>query len=816
MSKNISRKGIAFGALVALGSSLIAVAPAHAANELVFEPTAGTTYNTFVTGDFALAASLAPGQVAGNITQLKYEIVGGANAALHYKTGAIVEEATVPTANTAANSQVISAGAVAGTRSVLNIGLAGAIATTATKAVTVTAFIDSDNDNIVDSGEFQQARTINFIKHSEVTPSVSFTSPAEGDLALVSSVSLGNINVEQLGAGLKVKYAATSGAIGAAEANGVAADANGLFKDAVTGVDANDVITAQVKFAGADIGSVVSKTVPARTIGAPTAALLAGANATALGVARIDGAFQAAATIRSTSTGTPLKAGESVVASVALTGAELGAGRSVTFNGVVYTTKASLAAATATVSSDAKGLATVNLSTSGLTAGVDSLVVSFKAQNYVAQAAVSFETATFTSVDSTDKSGSVDRSIVEGSSSTLTFEVKDQFGVAISDPSRLAFTVDGDASAQVISYVNLVGGKASIKVADTTADASTFYAVDAELQIQESDGNFRAPAVAVPALQHTVHVSNAALVWNGTSTGAAGVMADATSSGVDVFGVLSEVATLVPVAAGGELSVNNPGAQVTVSSPGVTFVVNDIEYNDSVTVFSDAAGDLAIEAKSSIAGVHVITYTAGSDIRTGKFTVAKALETSATTITLTAPAKVLPGGVLVVSGKLTDKYGNPVDTDSVQTTGASFSVAYTDNGQGVIIGQEPVQTDGDGKFNLRYSIAANQSGTAVVTVKYDADNTGTASAEISASKTVIINKSSTASASAGSKKITVRAKNSLGETVKVYVDGVLKSTKVATSNNYAITVSGLTAGKHTVKVLVSGKSVLNTRVVATK
>jgi trimeric autotransporter adhesin len=74
MSNKLTRKSLAFGALVALASSAIAGAPAQAAGEVVFAPTTGTSYNTLVTESFALSASLAPGQVAANISQLKYKI----------------------------------------------------------------------------------------------------------------------------------------------------------------------------------------------------------------------------------------------------------------------------------------------------------------------------------------------------------------------------------------------------------------------------------------------------------------------------------------------------------------------------------------------------------------------------------------------------------------------------------------------------------------------------------------------------------------------------------------------------------------------
>ena len=94
MSKNLTRKGLAFGALVALASTVIAGTPASAAGEVVFAPSTGTSYNTFVTETLTLNASLAPGQVAANIAQLKYSVVTDGSFVLK----AIANSATATTA----------------------------------------------------------------------------------------------------------------------------------------------------------------------------------------------------------------------------------------------------------------------------------------------------------------------------------------------------------------------------------------------------------------------------------------------------------------------------------------------------------------------------------------------------------------------------------------------------------------------------------------------------------------------------------------------------------------------------------------------
>ena len=80
MSKNLTRKGLAFGAVVALGSSLFAGTPASAAELLTLAPSAGTTYNTLSTSTFTLATGF--GTVGSNYSYLKYAVTNSSQATL--------------------------------------------------------------------------------------------------------------------------------------------------------------------------------------------------------------------------------------------------------------------------------------------------------------------------------------------------------------------------------------------------------------------------------------------------------------------------------------------------------------------------------------------------------------------------------------------------------------------------------------------------------------------------------------------------------------------------------------------------------------
>ncbi len=832
MSKNISRKGIAFGVAATVGfAGLTGALPAQAAELVTLSPIAGTSYNVPLDETFTLKTYFGAAAQEATTDMLKVRIVD-ASEALELgpdgpSSGLVIDGSPDVTSLEAFvdGVSITEVDDTAGVASLDKIKLVPS-ALTEKASVTVQTWVDANGDNIVDGDEAKSSvRTINFLSKDDIKASVAIAdstdfnstdaeakvvfSPALNlDLFANTStkvLTLGDLDVTMGGYAADKLVLNSDGSVTATETTAV--DDVDYVVEALLGTDSLGKSTKSV--VDHDIDAAKSEFIATKSNNVAEA--IEGVTAVRTGTKNTEAVFSIAdsnddavgagvlvrVTLDASHSNLATPSGSGAVADTIKVNGNLVKATDVTFN----------------VKTDVNGQVKLPVAVTGATAGTK-LNIDLEIEGDVVSDALELEwqDADYTAVTAVDASSNY-RSIANGGSTSISFVVQDQFGVAIGSGARLAFVVDGSASDPVTSYVNLVGGKASIKVSDTTADASTSYTVDAELQTLDVDDenyyDYNTDA-GITAAQHTVNVTDAALAWKTTayvSTTDKTLQAPADAE----IGVAANLDT--------DVEVTNPGAPVTLASKGVTFIVDGTEYADSVTVFTGETGAPAVSVKSNIAGKHTITYTAGSDVRTGLFTVLPAAADSGVKLTLTAPAKVLPGGVLVVSGKLTDKFGNPVDTaksTEQSPTAYSFSVAYEDNGLGVIIGDLPVETDEAGKFNLRYSIAANQSGTAVVTVKYDADNTGTASAEISASKTVIINKSSTASASAGSKKITVRAKNSIGETVKVYVDGVLKSTKVATSNNYAITVSRLTAGKHTVKVVVSGKSVLNTRIVVKK
>ncbi len=252
MSKNLTRKGLAFGALVALGASVFAGAPAYAADTMVLaaDYSVDKTLAAPITETIRLNASLAPGSTAANIAQLTYKVVTdsttvasvqtisgpsngtgynktsllGANAATSANAGDKVYTKTTPLTSGDTVTDVFGASAKALTTTyfksaltptssninTITIGIdavpntttattgAAPAATSATRSVTVTAFIDANLNGLLDSGEVAQEQTVKFLKYSEVTTSTSITAPTEADTAVTALVKFTNVNNQAL------------------------------------------------------------------------------------------------------------------------------------------------------------------------------------------------------------------------------------------------------------------------------------------------------------------------------------------------------------------------------------------------------------------------------------------------------------------------------------------------------------------------------------------------------------------------------------------------------------------------------------------
>jgi hypothetical protein len=791
MSKNLLRKGLVFGATTAILSTAIVGTPAFAADEVVFAPTAGTSYNAFMLDTFSLNASLAPGLVAANISQLKYEIVGSAAGAVRYTVGAAV--AAGATATTTA-TQVVSAGASAGTPAVLNLNAPAAnVATSDSFSVTVTAFIDSNNNSTKDSGEWATARTVGFKKYADVTPVVTLTAPMVGDTTVKATVAYGDINVEQqTAADRKVTFTATGG--GVTVAPGVVAT-SGVYSDAATALVAADVVTARAYYKTVALGTAaVSATVAARSITQPTSAVVTGDDATA-SLVRTNKAFSVFALIKDTASTPVVKAGVAATAAVTTT-ATLSSTVTLSVNGTVYTTNASLPTAVA-VTSDAAGKAFVNVVPVGFTEG-DAVTVTFTAENFTTAVTATSQNARFTIADA-DASGSTFRKVAPKGTVTINYEVKDQYGVAIANGARLKAVLTGTGTGFATQYVAITSGAAAVTYTDPSGSTGATDTATVTLQNQDAsnlnwddlDNNATTAGVQASTLAHTLNLSSAVDTFTTAPT--------ATYSGTVTTDAVYTLAGngAVSVVVQGSVA----GSKITASATGLAFEVNGKLYADTVSFFGTATTS-TVKVYSTKSGEQTVSFTNGAATASTKITFAAGTAAKAE---FTTPAQAQVGQALDVTVTITDKHGNaavvPANTPADDNAG---DVTLSSTGTGYFANTTPVFTAG--KATVKYIVGTADIGTAFLSATIDlATNvTGSKSIEFGLTDGDVL---------AGGKRIFVSAEFAKGRTVTVTVNGKRIYSKVqATDNAQELAFTQRKAGLYTVTVRISGGIVFTEKV----
>jgi len=548
MSKNLTRKGLALGAVVALGATIFAGTPAFAAGEVVLAPNAGTTNSVFATDTFTLNASLAAGQVATNISQLKYKITN--NTALPVAYTATGGTGATGTVTVAAGNATVNPAAAVGTNT-LALSLTGADATTATSTVTVLAFIDSNSNGLADAGEYQTSQTVTFVKSSEVTATTTLTAPQVGDSKLVAHVTLDkSINVQQIGANdVTVSFAKNGTAIAstldtlaaasgtgfvlngaiaaAARKNGLAAaydstagDLKATFYPDSDATAANTVYTASLVSAGiysaqASIATVASGSVSTSTVVAPTLksyTIKANASADAKNITTASDANVAApapvtgaATVRSGAYGATVVAnfldnattaaavaGQSAIVTVVPSNSVIAAD-GVTVNGTAVGDGAGTSVTLPTLTTDAAGNVTLNIAATA-SDDADALTITVKVEGYTtANYVVTFRDTAYSVVNAASAVASGESVLVAGTK-VVNYVVADQFGTAPSGDYRLNVvrSVSGAArtTAATWNYVaSLASGKASVSIVDNGAGVGA-DTVTATLQKAVAGGGY--------------------------------------------------------------------------------------------------------------------------------------------------------------------------------------------------------------------------------------------------------------------------------------------------------------------------------------
>jgi len=242
MSKNLTRKGLALGAIVALGTSLLAGAPAFAGVEstgLTLAPKAGTTYNSIAGSSFDLSTVVNSNIETTTVkaAKLSYLITNSAAASVKvaFKTasadvtdyahhavrlGATAATVGASSVDAVETSNSLTSKAIVVTGNSSNVGYNSAsvgsnhlIITSSSDAtenvvLTVQAFIDENSNGLIDDFDLTSpARTLTFIPAANVTATTTITSAVIGASTITGKVVLGNdINMANIGTDVKIGF----------------------------------------------------------------------------------------------------------------------------------------------------------------------------------------------------------------------------------------------------------------------------------------------------------------------------------------------------------------------------------------------------------------------------------------------------------------------------------------------------------------------------------------------------------------------------------------------------------------------------------
>ncbi len=247
MSKNLTRKGLALGAVVALGTTLFAGAPAFAAGtastDFTLAPAAGTTYNSIAGSTFDLASTITTGAVqlkygatTGPLANLSFLVTNAGGASLDVafdgaaaaatndhkvRTGATATTTDLTGASSSTDAAVLTAKNIVVSGQTGNGGVSTAStlknhlkihtssAATANVVVGVTAFIDENGNGVIDDTDLvSPTQTVTFIPAANVTATTTVTAAVIGSSVIAGKVVLGgDINMANLGTDVKISFA---------------------------------------------------------------------------------------------------------------------------------------------------------------------------------------------------------------------------------------------------------------------------------------------------------------------------------------------------------------------------------------------------------------------------------------------------------------------------------------------------------------------------------------------------------------------------------------------------------------------------------
>ena len=832
MSNIKTRKGLAFGALIALGASLIAGAPAHAAGEVNVVPSAGTLLNTLSTEIFTLKSNLTSNNnTPQNIADLRYQIksTSGIYATSYQANGGAVDYTLA--ANDADHTIDFAANNAA---SALNYLELSAVDTTKAASVEVITYVDADNSTSYTAGEFSSVQTIGFKTLASVASAINLDTPHADDTHVTGQVTLDGINTSQIQSGVSVDVSTYDSTANVRTYSSIGGQDNlpsTLKFDVTVGaltVGANIAARAQLATSfdldpEAASFATATKKVVAHNVFHLGAAIAASANSTAAAageVADVRANSAYVVTAKATDNAHDLDvtkdagavAGATVKATFMNATAPLSATKTVTINGVTYTSDADLAAASVSLTSGADGKVSLNVTTVGFVTN-DGLWFHFVSENIGSDVYSNVVPAHYTVRDVTDVLDNDARSAVAGSTTNVAYSVVDQWG-QFAPNGKFAVQVEGDTITT--AHADVVNGVATVAVA--VAATPAINQVDVEATLYAYSTNEHSFTAAAPAGDTTnedgftlyVAPSNeitAATISLHNDSGTGSYVVDAADKFASVdgryaglFGYASTpdhngdaVAFTAVVKAGDVATHTIAGAAVTVSAPGLLIENEAGQFGlGTLTLLADASGSVSFEVYSHKAGDATVTVTSGAASATGTAKTFVALAASTVSATV-ASASYTSGRAVVVEFTTADKYGNAAAaTGTVTVTGAGYLVG----GTSTIGSSVAITTGADGKGSVQLINGADQIGTAVVTASFFSGD-----AKKTAATTYTFGQTD-ANLNISGKRVTADWVFAAGKTVSITRDGVTIRTFHPTANSADSFSFNLKKSKHAHRVTI--------------
>ena len=756
MIKRDTRKGLSLGSIIALLASSIvlggAAAPASAETTPMISPAAGTSYTMLITEDFQIKTRLGTSMDPSYITSLKYQIEKTTGFALSVSAQRSIGELTAVSLSnwgsatsvlgTATMSVVAAGNPSTVSDNVLAIqvwstsnGTANSVTSlSASVTVNVTAFIDINANNVLDTGEPASTRqAISFVPWSGLGATVDIADVVHGDTRLTgSSVIPATVNREQLTSSFVIEVvgdtqplattfggssksnAITGNALAQAATNFVSVSSTTLVPQSAVSYSVRLYYGTPAQGTQVAVKNISSGT---RTVAAISVAPVVGANliGTTSGnwIVRPNQTYTVEVLA---TTGSPAVSVSGAVLSVAITGTtlELGA-KEISINGAAFTTSYPTALSLTT---GANGRASFTIRTTGFV-NDNNFTVTVTRQGITGTGTFTTKAPVFTVANVFDNYFTA-----PGTAAAISYTVTDQWGENSARADQRLKVVrtatTGFNYSETTSYVAVSAGAATFNYSPQPATATGSTTVTVTLERLNSDTGVYTADSGSSGVTTNINVSSTA---NAFGTGLAASRAASVSyfpntvSWVAVSGTVANTGSAVVVTGNSTLVF-----RVSSAVPATT--------SGTITVRAGSSGAYSFEVAALRAGNQTLTLTNGTATTTSLVVVAAAGADMGSTITWDTTT-IESGKTKVVTGTLTDANGNPVETSATRrTSGTTASILVTFGGTaGVVVGNTPTSTDADGKFRVSVLTSAADSGTLTLTATYNKSGADTATAD---------------------------------------------------------------------------------------